>query len=100
MKPITFLKKNAIPIFVVVVAVVLVLYMNYKPEGFKIDSKLFDACPTNYPNLNSHGGHLYCHTKDKVANSCPPPNGKTGGGTPKKHSSGRCEVKAHKKGTK
>jgi len=34
MKVMNLLKKNAVPIFVVVVAVTLVLYMNYKPEGF------------------------------------------------------------------
>lgn len=30
----THLKKNALPVFIVVVAVSLVIYMNYKPEGF------------------------------------------------------------------
>jgi len=34
MKLMNLLKKNAVPIFVVLVAVTLVLYMNYKPEGF------------------------------------------------------------------
>jgi len=34
MKLMNLLKKNAVPIFIVLVAVTLVLYMNYKPEGF------------------------------------------------------------------
>ena len=34
MKLMNLLKKNAVPIFVVLVAVTLVLYMNYRPEGF------------------------------------------------------------------
>jgi len=34
MKPMTILKKNAIPIFIILLAVSLVLYINYKPEGF------------------------------------------------------------------
>lgn len=100
MKLMNLLKKNAVPIFVVVVAVTLVLYMNYKPEGFKINSKYFDSCPTNYPRFNEHGGHLYCHTQNSVGSTqCPSPTGSTASwyGTPSKHSSGRCEVRAHKK---
>ena len=45
MKLLSLLKKNVVLIFFILAILGLVLYMNYKPEGFQTNS----SAPTNTP---------------------------------------------------